>query len=190
MSKLKFTLALLGALLLGGCASPALRPPAATESHAVPITFQISGRIGVKQDGQGFSGNLDWRHLENEDEIQLRSPLGQTVARIQRKPGSVTLDTPDEHYTAKSPAELTEQVLGWRLPLDGMQYWVLGRPAPDSAAEIERDEDLHVSRLRQREWHIEYQNYRMEGNFILPSRITLRNELLELRLIVDSWDLP
>ncbi|PWB58987.1 MAG: outer membrane lipoprotein LolB [Nitrosomonadales bacterium] len=190
MASLKFALALLGALLLGGCATPASRLPAATQAWAAPETFLLNGRIGVRHDGQGFSGNLSWRHHANEDEIQLSSPLGQTVARIQRNKESVTLDTPEGHYTAQSPEELTEQVLGWRLPLDGMQYWVLARPAPDGVAESEHDDGMRVTRLRQQEWNIEYQDYRMEGNHVLPSRIVMRNNTLELKLIVDGWELP
>ena len=190
MAHLKFALALLGLLLLGGCATPALKLPAMTAAQPAPEAFELNGRIGVRHDDQGFSGNLSWRHYADEDEIQLRSPLGQTVARIQRKAGSVTLDSTDGHYTAQSTAELTEQVLGWRLPLDGMQYWVLGRPAPDGAAESERDESMRVIRLHQQEWSIEFRDYRMEGNYVLPSRITMRNDTLELKLIVDSWELP
>lgn len=190
MANLKFALVLLGTLLLGGCATPPSRLPAATQARAAPETFQLNGRIGVRHDGQGFSGNLSWRHHANEDEIQLSSPLGQTVARIQRNEESVTLDTPEGHYTAQSPEELTEQVLGWRLPLDGMQYWVLARPAPDGVAESEHDDGMRVTRLRQQEWNIEYLDYRMEGNYVLPSRIVMRNNTLELKLIVDGWELP
>lgn len=181
---------LLLGLLLGGCATPPLRPPAMTEVHAAPETFQLNGRIGVRHDGQGFSGNLSWHHQTDKDDIQLRSPLGQTVASIQRSAGSVTLDSSEGHFTAQSPGELTEQVLGWRLPLDGMQYWVLGRPSPISTAESERDENMRIIRLRQQEWHIEYRDYRMEGSHVLPSRIVMRNGMLEIKLIVDSWDLP
>lgn len=182
-------MAVLG-LLVGGCATPALKQPASTTIQPIPATFQLNGRIGVRHDGQGFSGNLNWQHRADEDEIQLLSPLGQTVASIQRKTGSVTMDTSEGRYTAKSPAELTEQVLGWSLPLDGMQYWVLGHPTPNEAAERERDDSGHVTRLRQHEWDIEYSDYRMEGDHVLPSRIRMRNESLELKLIVDSWELP
>ncbi len=190
MVNLKFALALLGLLLLGGCATPSLRLPAATDAQNTPAAFHLNGRIGVQHDGQGFSGNLSWRHNADEDEIQLRSPLGQTVARIQRSAKGVTMDTAEGHYTAQSPAELTEQVLGWRLPLEGMQYWVLGLPTPDGAVESERDDSMRVTRLRQQEWNIEYRDYRMEGNYVLPSRIVMRNDTLEIKLIVDSWELP
>lgn len=189
MANLKYALALLGALLLTACATPSPRLPSASQSQAIPTSFLLNGRIGVRHDGKGFSGNLSWQHRAREDEIQLLSPLGQTVARIQSKAGSVTLDSSDGHYTAQSADELTEQVLGWRLPLDGMQYWALGRPMPLSVAESELDASGHITRLHQQEWDIEYQDYRMEGNYALPSRIIMRNGLLELKLIVDSWEL-
>jgi outer membrane lipoprotein LolB len=71
-----------------------------------------------------------------------------------------------------------------------MQHWVLGRPAPDGASENELDDAMRITRLRQQEWNIEYRDYRMEGNYVLPSRIVMRNGSLELKLIVDSWELP
>ena len=181
----------MGALLLGGCAAQQILPEnSTTESRIAPETFLLQGRIGVRHDGQGFSGTLSWQHTAQKDEIQLSSPLGQTVAHIQRNSENVTLDTSDDHFSAKNAAELTEQVLGWRLPLDGLQYWVLGRSVPDEAAEKEFGDDMRLTRLRQQEWNIEYRDYHMEGNYVLPSRIVMRKGTLELKLVVDTWDAP
>lgn len=177
-------------LLLSACASAPPGPAATQEARSYPATFEFTGRIGVRHDGEGFSGNLNWQHAPDRDDIQLIAPLGQTAARIHRSASNVTLDTADEHYSAQNPDELTEQVLGWRLPLDGMPHWLLGRPAPDGMAEIERDDNLRIKTLRQQGWHIDYQSYRMEGNYVLPSRMLLRKDTLELKLIVDSWEVP
>lgn len=156
----------------------------------MPEAFQLNGRIGVRYGEDGFSGHLRWRHDSREDEILLLSPLGQAVARIERNAAGVQLDVPDGHYAAQDVAELTERVLGWRLPLDGMQYWVLGRPAPDHPARSERDEARRITRLWQQEWEIEYLDYRSEGRYELPAKVVMRNSSLELKLVVDEWDLP
>ncbi len=175
-------------LLLGGCAAPQVGQRG--ETQVAPQVFQLNGRIGVRYGEEGFSGSLRWQHGAGGDEILLFSPLGQTVARIERNAAGVALDVAEGHYVAQDAAELTQRVLGWRLPLDGMQYWVTGRPAPHGAANATRDEAMNLVHLSQQEWEIEYRDYRPEGNFVLPSRIVMRNGTVELRLVADEWVLP
>lgn len=174
-------------LLTGGCAAPQPRLPA---QIAAPETFQLQGRIGVRYGTEGFSGNLRWRHGNESDEILLLSPLGQAVARIERDAGGVTLETPDQRHEAEDAAELTGRVLGWRLPLDGLQYWVTGHTAPGDSAGVIRDEAMNITHLSQQGWEIEYRDYRLEGRHVLPARIVMRHATLELRLVVDEWELP
>lgn len=177
---------LLCLLLLGGCAAQPVRQMGAT---IAPETFQIQGRIGVRHGSEGFSGNFTWRHGVRGDEILLLSPLGQAVARIERDPSGVRLDTPDGQHGARDVAELTQRILGWSLPLEGMQYWVTGQAAPGTA-NVTRDAGMNISRLRQQQWDIEYPAYRVEGAYLLPARIVMRNGSLELKLVVDEWNLP
>lgn len=180
-----FLLALL--LLTGGCAAPQSRLPV---QMAAPEAFQLQGRIGVRYGTEGFSGNLRWHHGSESDEILLLSPLGQAVARIERNARGVILETPDQRHEAEDAAELTGRVLGWRLPLTGLQYWVTGHAAPDGTASVVRDEASNIIRLNQQEWEIEYRDYRQEGKHVLPTRTVMRNATLELRLVVDEWELP
>lgn len=177
-------------LLLGGCAAPQIAPLPLDVAQEAPSAFELQGRIGVRHGEEGFSGNLSWRHDGRDDEILLRSPLGQAVARIERNAAGVTLDVPDGHYEAPDAMELTERVLGWRLPLEGMQYWVIGRAVPNIPAQFERDDSSRVIRLRQQGWEVQYRDYRMEGRYLLPARVTMRNGTLELKLVADEWTLP
>lgn len=174
-------------LLISGCAAPQLRQPAQT---AAPEAFHLQGRVGVRYGTEGFSGNLRWRHDVQGDDILLLSPLGQAVARIERNATGVKLETPDGHHEAEDAAELTERVLGWRLPLNGLQHWVTGHAAPGDAESVIRDGSMNIARLRQQTWDIEYHDYRQEGNHVLPSRMIMRNASLELKLVVDEWELP
>lgn len=155
-----------------------------------PETFQLQGRIGVRHATDGFSGSLNWRHAPEDDEITLLSPLGQAVARIERNATGVTLETPEERHAAQDAAELTERILGWRLPLDGLQYWVTGHSAPGIVDHVTHDKTMNITRLEQQAWAIEYRDYRQVGYHALPTRIVMRNASLELRLVVDEWELP
>jgi outer membrane lipoprotein LolB len=86
---------------------------------------------------------------------------------------------------------LTEEVLGWRLPARGLQYWVMGRPAPDGAAEGEMDDSLQLRTLRQDGWRVDYLGYRMVQGTLLPAKLEVAlGERLRVRLVIDDWVLP
>lgn len=154
--------------------------------------FRLSGRIGVSHDGESFSGSLRWRHSAEEDEIFILSPLGQGIARIARNAGGVTLETAEgQGYRAADVESLTEEVLGWRLPARGLQYWVAGRPAPDGPAEGELDDSLLLRTLRQDGWRIDFLGYREVRGAILPAKLEMSlGEGLKVRLVIDAWVLP
>jgi len=183
-------LALLPALVLFGCVAPMPREaPVPGTDPALIKGFQLSGRVAVKYDGQGFSGGLRWQRSGESDDLLILSPLGQGVARIERDAEGVTLTAPDQRpYRARDTAELTQQVLGWRLPLDGLRYWVLGTPAPGAAAVAESGADQRLSSLTQDGWRIDYLGYKRVDGTDLPGRIVLQRGEVEVKLVIDSWD--
>src|SRR5690349_9208843 len=110
---------LLAALLVGACAQAPLQPPP-------PDTeFDLAGRLAARHGEESFSGSIAWRHARSSDEMLISTPLGQGVARIVREGDAVTLTTAEpREYRAADAESLTEQVLGFRLPLAGLANWV------------------------------------------------------------------
>lgn len=188
---------LLALLALAGCAAPPQRqesmtPPqlmAPPQTQAAEVSaFELTGRIGVQHDGDGFSGTLHWHHRGAQDDILISSPLGQGVAKIEQSAAGVVLTTADQHsYSASNAESLSEEVLGWRLPLQGLRYWVTGRPAPSAAAHSERGEDGLLTRLQQDTWQIDYLDYKTVQGRKLPGRIFMSSGNLDVKLLIDSW---
>jgi outer membrane lipoprotein LolB len=129
-----------------------------------------------------------WTHHGAEDEILLLAPLGQTVARIFSNIDGVLLEASGKKYFEKDAETITEQVLGWHLPLSGMRYWVLALPAAGTEAVIERAENGQVKVLRQDGWEINYTRYAAESADSLPLRMTLQREDMEMQLLIDEWE--
>jgi outer membrane lipoprotein LolB len=97
-----------------------------------------------------------------------------------------TLSAPNrETEQAKDPDQLTEQILGWRLPMRGLPYWLRGRPQPDEPADADPKEGA-PSVLHQAGWSIEYQSRYPDSG--LPERLVLAREDLQIRLILTNWD--
>jgi len=184
------SLFLLLPLLLFGCANtPPIPQPVARPAQVEQAVFALTGRLAIRHDGERSSAGVRWSHRSGVDEILLFTPLGQTMARIGRDAQGVVLDTSDKHYVAQDAEELTQQVLGWRLPLDGLRYWVLALPAPESKAGIEHDANGQVSTMRQDGWAIRYTRYAAQASDSLPLRMNLQREGAEIQLLIDEWEI-
>src|SRR5262249_32862492 len=139
------------ATLLAACAAPPR-----FERPGEDVVFELAGRIAVKYKEEASSGNIAWRHSAARDEMLLSSPFGQGMGRIVRDNARVTLPTSDGRAFPAADAEsLTEQVLGFRIPMAGLADWVRGQPGP-GPARTRADDDGRLVELEQRGWKIEY----------------------------------
>ena len=174
---------------LAGCA--ATRPAQVLPASNVSISaFSLSGRVAVKLDDRGYTASLRWRHWPERDSLRLLSPLGSVVGEIEADGNGATLTTGDRKvYRSNDAQALTREVLGWDLPLSGLRYWVTGRADPASPVQAEdRDGNQRLKSLTQNDWRIAYLEY--FGDSALPARLTLVYDRLNLRLIVERWELP
>lgn len=185
-------------LLVSACATlppPATQPPTTVsinQKHLATLAnikaFSLKGRLGVVTNPRGFTGGIDWQHQLTNDNIDVFSPVGGKVANIVKNPNGVTLTTQDGHSIKANDAEsLTEATLGWRLPLNGLSDWALGKPTSSKIEAITWDETGHLTTLKQDGWDISYENYAETNGIFLPSKIVLKSEKVNLKLLVEKW---
>jgi len=197
----KSTIVALMLLTLTACSSqpskvaiPTVAPARdAHQTHLASIAhiqnFIIDGRIGVQTDGRGVSGSIHWLHVDKKDDIALFSPMGGKIAEVKTSDDSVTLTGSDgKTYTASDAETLTQQTLGWRLPVTNLLDWALGRPTSDAIEMANWDNAGKLTKLVQDGWEIEYLEYRDTDGHQLPSKFTLRNPKLYLKLVIERWD--
>jgi outer membrane lipoprotein LolB len=156
--------AALALFLLAACAT--LEPAVIGKSPE----FELAGRLAVRYGSEAFTGNIAWRHGGEDDEMLITSSLGAGIARLVRKGNEFVLTTAEpKEYRAADAESLTEQALGFRLPLHGLAEWVRGKPSPD---------------LEARGWKIEYQDFDAQKR---PTRLRVTYPDLELRLAISDW---
>jgi outer membrane lipoprotein LolB len=179
------------ALALAGCAAAPPRNlvdlPAGTTAPGLPASFELIGRISVREAERGFSGGVRWQHGPEGDELLFSTPLGQGVAEIVSRPGEARLTTAGARHVAADAESLTEKLMGWRLPVAGLTWWVLGSNAPGSPATAELDAGGRVARLYQDGWEISYLDYVTASGRALPRTLEASREALEIRLSVTDW---
>jgi outer membrane lipoprotein LolB len=183
--------------LFVGCASfvskPSVVETSIVEAGGVTssVNFELMGRALVKGGDKGFSGGVRWNHTSTDDNIHLLSPFGQVVAEIKSNNGAVLLTT-SEHkiYRATNVENLTKDVLGWRLPLLGLQYWVRGLNSPKTKSEMDRNTDGRIIGIRQDGWTITYTAY-FPSQLIKTERprvLVLKRSNLKIKLVIDNWE--
>jgi outer membrane lipoprotein LolB len=177
------------ALVLGACAPVALKPTSAVKLPPAQDAFEVSGRLSARHGAQALAANFQWRHAGERDELELSSPLGQTIALLSGDGKAARLQSSDGRVlTAQSWSKLTEEGLGWPLPVDGLKYWIQGAARKDSAFTAEAGDNGRASVLRQEGWTIVYQTYvEVSGGVWRPSRLTADYPEVELRLVIDRW---
>jgi len=140
----------------------------------------------VKYGAEAASGRITWQHDVASDDLLFSTPLGQGVARIVRRDALVSLTTSDQKvYQAGDVETLTEQVLGWRLPLNGLPDWVRGRAAAGAPAQTRLDGAQRLAELRQSGWLVEFLEYKSTNG--PPAMLRLSREDVEIRLVLDQW---
>jgi outer membrane lipoprotein LolB len=177
------------ALLLSACTTVA---PRTTETAVAGADrpFAIDGRLSAKRGSDGASANFAWNHEPGRDRIDLVSPFGQILARVDGDANRVVLERPGgstESYADWSAMAIA--LLGAPVPVDDLAFWIRGAAREGGVASVERDAIGRVQVLRQEAWEIVY-SYPDDAAAAMPSRLVLRRpdvEPVEVRVVVDRW---
>ena len=120
------------AISLAGCATPTTAHLSNAPVGAYRDTIDLNGKINVvyqKSEGgrEGVTAGFNWAQRPGRIEVTLFTPTKQTAAEIVVTPDSATLTQAGrEPRTAKDIDTLTQQTLGYALPVAGLRDWLQG----------------------------------------------------------------
>jgi len=185
-------------IALAGCASVKPQGPS-TSNAATELTAQTSrsyqGRFAVQyndQNGQQRNayGNFSWQERGDTVTLQLRNPLGQTMAIVTSSPASATLELPNRPpLTADNVSTLMQNALGFTLPVEGLRYWLQPSPAPTSRAKTEKDPDQpsRLKQITQDGWTIDYLAYAdAPATGVKRLNLSRSEPPLDIKLVLDQ----
>jgi len=189
------------ALLLGVLSACATTPPPVESLSDTPWplrraaltaldTWSVVGRISVHDGQRGWQAGLRWAQHEDVFVIDIIGPFGQGRVRIWGDLQSVRLRTADGRVVRAASAEdLLEAVIGQRLPVAAMKYWVRGLPNPERRSVLAGDERGRLTQLEQDDWKIDYLRYLPVAELELPTRIRAHRDALKVQLVIERWAL-
>jgi outer membrane lipoprotein LolB len=152
--------------------------------------WDIRARAALRLEGQAYNISLSWKRAAEEFVMILEAPFGQGVFRIEgRGDDGYRLRLPDGQVHTNTTAEaLLEDVVGWSLPISGLEYWIRGMPNPDSDFSYSLDQGGRAKSIEQDRWAIDYLDYfAAPTSPQLPRRINLRRDDLNLKLVIERW---
>ena len=141
----------------------------------------------IDRNTDSVQGNFRWLSQRERVTLDLSSPLGQVLARVEVMPGYASMTRSNgEYLEASNPDALVAQVLGSPIPVSGLQYWIHGRAMPNySLEQPEYDEQQRLTRFQQAGWRVTASEYDAFG----PRRLALvrqeSNQRISVRISID-----
>lgn len=145
------------------------------------LNFYAAGRLSLKQENHGAHALFDWQNNHSRFAlIHIQSPLGNTLGSLCRdQQGYVVEDAAHRRYFAKEETNLMHHLLGYDIPLQYLDWWLLGHAAPDVPYETQG------TTLIQHGWRITRQ-LDAKGH---PYQLTLKGYQREIILLFDHFAL-
>ena len=150
------------------------------------------GRFAVKVTGltegrnQGGSGGFTLTQDALIDVLEIRNPMGGSIAKITIKPGEAMLERDGQVITAVDADTLIQNALGLPLPARGLSDWLRGQTRPGSNASVERNAKGQVSKITQDGWTLNY----YWGNALNLEKLTMTRSSnigsIDIRLVFDT----
>ena len=159
--------------------------------------IEVGGRLSVRyqQNGkpQSLQGKFRWQQQGEQTDITLYSPLGQTIATIAITPGLAVMAQSDgEKKQAPNVTALTQEVLGWPMPVDGLRYWLQGFVQNvEGKLQTASPEGMHS--FQSDGWRVRYVSWQRNASIQYPKRVDMERTTAEagdivLRLVIDDWN--
>ena len=182
--------------VVAGCAVPVPIPvpvggEKAAEGQPQPLSrvgrFALTvSEVGGKQNA--VQGGFAWRDDGANLTLDLVSPVGQTLARVEAGQGGALLREANGKETqALNPDALVALVLGSRIPVGGLREWLRGNlPADPAATVVEKDAEGRPTLFTQAGWQVRINQYDKIGpTRMLLQRTESNGQDIDLRLVVN-----
>jgi outer membrane lipoprotein LolB len=187
--------------LLAGCAAlperaPSGDPASVWKGRQVLLAqinaWDLRGRVALRNGGEGGNASLQWVRDTDKHRIELSGPIGSARVRLtQNLYGAELRGTDDTVYRDSSMQRLLLRRIGWDLPIEELNYWILGLPAPGTLTRSELDEWGRLKMLEQAGWEVRFLEYAQQGQLELPIRLSARRvgsaTPIEARLVIETW---
>ena len=174
-------------VLVTGCAKTPVLSDAgyirAERQHLYDLAdWEFRGRFSVRDDDESWSANILWRNHKNVDRLKMSGPLGQGAVEFFLTGGQIIIDRGEGDFErSDDPDDLIRHHLGVFVPVESLQFWVLGLPHPGN----------HFREIKegfiQSGWSVSIPKLMQADDQLMPHKLVVANNETKLKLIIDQW---
>jgi len=184
-------------LVLNACTSVSTREPFSDKHLAYRDRAEklqrisgwtLTGKISLDDGDHGGSGHLRWEVQQENSQIDFHAALGRGAWHLQINPGSATLkEANGVEQTAPRVDGLIQARMGWSIPVEALQSWLLGLAAPGAGSAIELDPEGLLISLQQLGWTVNFSRYETVTGVKLPKRLNAKRDNYRVKLVIRNW---
>ena len=158
-------------IFIAGCATVP-RQGVDLNTSADLNAWEIKGRLAAKIDSDGGSASFIWQRQGDEHTIELYGPLGSGRVFLKQAGGQASLIDNSSEFFGDSLEDVLFQRVGWLIPFDKLQRWLVGQPQLDAISDQKYDQD-RLTAFSQAGWRVDYDKFKDYSGDRIPGKITL-----------------
>ena len=135
-------------------------------------TWEIKGRLAAKIDSDGGSASFIWHRQGEVHNIELYGPLGSGRVFLKQAGGRASLIDNSTEFFGDSLEDVLFQRVGWLIPFDKLQRWLVGQPQLEAISDQKYDQNT-LTEFRQAGWQVNYEKFKDYSGDSIPGKITL-----------------
>ena len=184
-------------LALGACKGVPVKEPGSGNKEAYDIRVQklsavshwgFIGKISLDDGDQGGSGKLRWDVRQDHSELDFHGAMGRGAWNLTIDPGKAVLrEANGTEQTSADVNQIVQDRVGWRLPVDALQWWVRGLAAPGAIEGEQIDAAGLLVSLQQFGWSVDFSRYDSGGALALPTRLNATRDNYRVKLAISRW---
>lgn len=152
--------------------------------------WALSGRLAISDGKDGGSGSLSWSQDGEAIQMSFRGALGKGAWQLQSDVNGARLELANGTINyAPSVSELVLEHVGWKVPVDALNWWIKGLAQPGKWEARILDEQGHLMQLEQSGWEVKFANYSGSADASLPGKMTARRGPYLVKMVVKDWTL-
>lgn len=186
-------LVILASLWMAGCAShtPLIIAPEIVEASpsARGLTqWQAEGKAGVTFLGNSISATYSWTRAGNDFDANAAGPLNQGYTTLTGRQGRLVLDNAWlGHHESDQPDLLTEAITGVPLPIDKLNFWLMGWPSDPLITITTLNAEAGVRQFVEHGWQVRVLSEQVQDGYRVPLRVLLTEGRNRILLFIQRW---
>ncbi len=148
--------------------------------------YEFRGKMSFSDGTEGGSGHVHWQKSTQEIQVVLKAPLSKKSWTLTETSHQASIKTSNgQRFISTSAADLLSNQIGWQVPWEALQSWVIGQP--NQSGTLEWHDDHKGYTVTDQGWVIQYSKLENYEKGVLPHKVIARKNPYSIKLSIKSW---